>query len=166
VLDWDPEHCSVVPGPPKNELIKLERRDEKGELAEYCWVDPSREDIVVAGEWWGTARRKKTGSYSIDFRRDRTFGWVPSRWSIDFAGTMAQTAQHRGSIVTKYAINEPIPPETFVLKFPSGTELWDRSKREWFIRKDGSKLLVPQGKGRPSYEQLVQEDDTIPASQR
>ena len=163
VLHWRLENCSVLPGSTKEGYVKLERRAERDRYFERCWVDPTREDIIVAFEHLKPNGRTVMFAHTFKYQHDAKFGWVPSQWSCKFTGSMAQAPHRSESTVTKYAINEPFPPGTFLLTFPPGTQLFDRSLQEWFVRKDGTHRLVPRGKIRPTYEQLLQEDDSVPA---
>ena len=82
-----------------------------------CWVDPSREDIVVAWEM----RRMGENSYpnchgTCEYKRDPTWGWVPHRWTNTVAVGTRDVINE--SEVVKYELNKPIPAETFAPIFP------------------------------------------------
>jgi hypothetical protein len=163
VLQWSAERTRIVTqGRPTDGLVELERRDEKDRVVERCWADRSRNDVIVAAEIWNT--RGKIVAFAVDYQRDKTIGWVPSHWSVDMTGTHGKRDQLTECTVTKYAINELVTPDKFLLTFPAGTLVYDRSLREFFVQKDGSMRFVPRGKGRPTYEQLLKEDDTPPVS--
>ncbi len=83
------------------------------------WVDPARDDVVVAQEWlFGedeASRQSNRQAFSIEYQLDRIHGWVPARW------TLRKPREFSVSTVTKFTINEKFPNETFTVKLPTGT---------------------------------------------
>lgn len=168
VPGWEIEHCRVIPEESeKGGLIKLECQDPSWPGEKCCWVDSTRDDIVVDMEFWAhSGKHKPLVSTSIEYQRDKTVGWVPTRWTVEFVGLAGIKNQFSEYTVTKYTINEHAPPETFLLTYAPGTLIFDRSQNEFFVRRDGSMRPVPRDRKRPSYEQLLKEDDTVPPQNR
>jgi hypothetical protein len=105
--------------------------------SEMCWVDPSRDDIIVRWE-----RRQGAANpvvISIEYQRDKDYGWVPSRWKREFQGAEPSDHSVLESTVTHYAINEKIPADTFACTYPTNTRVFDVSAGE----------LAPAGKQSP-----------------
>jgi beta-lactamase regulating signal transducer with metallopeptidase domain len=117
--------------------VEIQTVDRHGRL-ERCWVDPAREDLVVAYELQEDQDRpKEARTVSIQYRYDPVHGWVPAGWTSKQPGELSEDR------VTKYAINEPIPAETFSLKLAPGTLVFDQRTRERYrVAKDGSKSDV------------------------
>ena len=153
---WSAETCRLVT---ENAIVdgvrcvKIERPVEafgyRG--VDICWVDPSREDIVVAWEMHRTGE----GSFpncdgACEYKRDPRWGWVPQRWT---------NTSHQGmrdviceSQVVKYELNPPISAEKLAPRFPSGTYVADRaSERRYVTQPDGSKRML----SRDEYSRLI-----------
>jgi beta-lactamase regulating signal transducer with metallopeptidase domain len=106
-----------------------------GRIRERCWVDPAREDVVVAYEFQVGPR--DATKISIQYQLDRVHGWVPGRWTVKRRGELSENA------VTKFTINEQFPEQTFTLNVPPGTIVFDkRTSEEYRVAKDGSKSDV------------------------
>jgi hypothetical protein len=119
----------------KTHYVKLQYRS--GPSVENLWVDPAREDLVVA--WEGDSGRNAATFLTIEYDRHATDGWIPARWTY-----LSNSARKPTSgIVTKFALNESIPQETFTVKFPPGTTVLDNTVLEkYIVAKDGSKSTV------------------------
>jgi hypothetical protein len=121
--------------------VELQNTDANDRWLERCWVDPARDDIIVAKELQfhpkDEERPKDVRTISIQYRRDPVHGWVPAAWTSQQPGELSEDR------ITKYAINEPIPAETFSLKLAPGTLVFDERTREQYrVAKDGSKSDV------------------------
>jgi hypothetical protein len=121
--------------------VELQNAKDHDRWLERCWVDPARDDVVVAYELTfhpkDEDRPKDTRTISIQYRHDPVHGWVPAGWTSQQPGELSEDR------VTKYAINEPIPAETFSLKLAPGTLVFDQPAREQYrVAKDGSKSDV------------------------
>jgi len=121
--------------------VELQSAKDNDRLLERCWVDPARDDVIVAYELQfhpkDEDRPKDTRTISIQYQHDPVHGWVPAGW------TSKQPVELSEDTVTKYAINEPIPAETFSLKLAPGTLVFDWPTREQYrVAKDGSKSDV------------------------
>lgn len=91
-----------------------------------------------------------TRTISIQYQRDPVHGWVPAAWTSQQPGELSEDR------VTKYAINEPIPAETFSLKLAPGTLVFDRRTSEQYrVAKDGSKSDVVKV-GSPSSLRILE----------
>jgi hypothetical protein len=128
--------------------VEIQKSNERGNVIEKSWVDPARDDVVVAYELWFPPKERRS-TISIEYQQDRVHGWVPARWTDSSAG------ERREETVTKYAINEPIPAETFSLKLAPGTLVFDQGTREQYrVAKDGSKSDVVNAGSLPSLRIL------------
>jgi beta-lactamase regulating signal transducer with metallopeptidase domain len=121
--------------------VELQNTDANDRWLERCWVDPARDDIIVAKELQfhpkDEGRPKDVRTISIQYRRDPVHGWVQAAWTSQQPGELSEDR------ITKYAINEPIPAETFSLKLAPGTLVFDERTREQYrVAKDGSKSDV------------------------
>ncbi|HEV3303838.1 MAG TPA: M56 family metallopeptidase [Planctomycetaceae bacterium] len=124
--------------------VELQNAKDNNRWLERCWVDPARDDIVVADELQFHPKDqdspKNTHTISIQYRHDPVHGWVPAAWTSKQPGELSEDK------VTKYAINEPIPAETFSLKLAPGTLVFDqRTSEQYRVAKDGSKSDVVKG---------------------
>ena len=82
---------------------------------------------------------------TINYRKDKTNGWIPAEWSCDYIG--AQRFEFR---VTSYEINNSIDPAIFSQEFPAGTPISDqmigssaKDVRYYVVQRDGSKRTIP-----------------------
>ena len=122
--------------------VELQKaKDDNRWLLERCWVDPARDDVIVAYALQfhpkDQDRPEDVRTISIQYRHDPLHGWVPAAWTSKQPGELSEDR------VTKYAINEPIPGETFSLKLAPGTHVFDQPAREQYrVAKDGSKSDV------------------------
>ncbi len=133
--------------------VHLQIANDKGVFFENCWVDPARDDVVVAYESWRrfNERREVNSPISIAYRHDPAYGWVPARWTIG-NGTSGNGPLGEGT-VTKCTINEPFPPETFSLKVAPGTAVFDEQTFEQYrIAADGGKSDLVQFDSRNSLQ--------------
>ena len=119
--------------------VKIERRSPQGDAYEDLWIDPRRDDLIVQ-------RDTKTGDRltvtSIEYRPDKTAGWVPTAWTVrsNLSGTPRMIWE---TTVVDSSINHPIPPGTFELAFPPRTFVADAVLNEhYLVRSDGSKRLI------------------------
>ena len=165
VLSWTPDRCRLANASEKSGLIKIERLDPLDRIVQCCWVDPSRNDVVVAVESWNPDRSTLATALSIEFQNDKAYGWVPAAWSFEVVGRGGRTDRLTEATVTKYAINEQFPSETFLPKLPPGAFVTDMSHKTYYVRMDGSVRFVPRQKGRGiDYARVVEEDKTQPAA--
>jgi hypothetical protein len=119
--------------------VKLECTSPKADAYEDLWVDPRRDDLIVQRVFKSGDKLTVT---SIEYRPDKTVGWVPSRWTVKY--TLAGIPQAIwDTTVVDYSINQPIPPGTFDLAFPPRTFVTDAvSNEHYLVRADGSKRPV------------------------
>jgi hypothetical protein len=119
--------------------VELQNAKDNDRWIERCWVDPARDDVIVAYELQfhpkDQDRPKDARTISIQYRRDPVHGWVPAAWTSQQPGELSEDR------VTKYAINEPIPAETFSLKLAPGTLVFE-AREQYRVAKDGSKSEV------------------------
>lgn len=107
--------------------VELQNANDKPALLEKCWVDPARDDVVVAYEFWVMPKRlrKLYRTIAIEYQHDRVYGWVPARFTVRQPGTLLSE-----NTVTKYTINERFPDDTFSLKVSTGTIVFDERSFE------------------------------------
>ncbi|HEX4072536.1 MAG TPA: hypothetical protein VHX68_15250, partial [Planctomycetaceae bacterium] len=145
-LPWRVEDCRLIT---ENAIIdgvryvKIEQtvKDNGVRTVDTCWVDPRRDDVVVAWE-----RRPNGGPShptwrgSCEYQHDRHFGWVPIHWRASFG---ADTYLICESTVTAYDLNQPMPPQKCDPHFPPGTYVADAAHRQWYlVQPDGSKRML------------------------
>jgi hypothetical protein len=143
---WRPEDCRLIT---ENAIIdgvryvKIEQRvkDNGIPAVDTCWVDPRRDDVVVA--WEGRPNggpSHPTWRGSCEYQHDRTFGWVPIHWRTAFGADAYLICE---STVTAYDLNQPVPPQKFDPHFPPGTYVADAAHRQWYlVQPDGSKHML------------------------
>jgi hypothetical protein len=129
--------------------VELENANAEGTEFENCWVDPARDDVVVAYEFRLQLMkgRQPSRTVAIEYQRDRVYGWVPTHF------TARQPGWHFLSevTVTKYTINEPFPKDTFSLNVPTGTIVFDERSSERYRAAAGrGKIDVVKFDSRPS----------------
>jgi hypothetical protein len=110
---------------------------------ETIWVSPARDDLVV--RWKTESPSFHTCLGGINYKKDKTNGWIPSEWSCDYVGE--QLFEFR---VTNYAVNNSIDPAIFSQEFPVGTPVSDQMNggsakdvRYYVLEKGGSKRTIP-----------------------
>jgi hypothetical protein len=110
---------------------------------ESIWVSPARDDLVL--RWKTESPQLHTCLGAINYKKDKTYGWIPSEWSYDYVG--AQLFEFR---VTSYAINNTVDPAIFAQEFPAGTPVKDemngssaKDVRYYVVQKDGAKRTIP-----------------------
>jgi hypothetical protein len=128
--------------------IELEHANGGGTLVEKYWVDPARDDVIVAYELrYGRQENAWARmAISIQYRRDRVQGWIPASW------TVKQGREISENTVTKFTIDEKFPAETFALKTPPGTVVFDQKNLEKYrVANDGSKSDVVKFDSQPIF---------------
>jgi hypothetical protein len=141
-VSWQRDQCqlvsehAIIDG---GHYVKIQRvfeptRANKFRRVETCWVDPARDDVIVHWE-----NRDPYGAINgaITYQRDKTCGWVPSQWTVEFPGNLQNYK------VTKYTINESIDPGTFSHEFPAGTPVSDTTIPGCYVvQSGGSKKTI------------------------
>jgi hypothetical protein len=156
-LGWSSiEHCRVVGEDVLgNDLRCVKVRMDARDLSEMCWVDPSRDNVIV--RWEKRKARSGPVSVAIEYRRDKEHGWIPSRWVHQLPGTDPEISGSVESTVTHYTINEKFPVDTFQRSAPSGTRVCDVTT-EGLTRADTdpkSESARPPGSAIPSLDAIV-----------
>ncbi len=118
--------------------VEIQNGNDSGSMWEKCWVDPARADLMLAYELW--FRRNEShepdSRESIEYRDDPTSGWLPARWTYDNRSLVEAN-------VTKAAINEQLPADTFSLAVAPGTLVFDElSSERYRATADGGKADV------------------------
>jgi hypothetical protein len=153
-LSWLRERCRFIQEDVDRDnghYVQLQRWVEPrrfggGQQAGYVesiWVSPARDDLVV--RWKTESPQLHTCLGTINYKKDKTNGWIPSEWSCDYVG--AQLFEFR---VTSYEINNSIDPAIFSQEFPAGTPVSDQMNgssakdvRYYVVQKDGSQRTIP-----------------------
>jgi hypothetical protein len=144
---WSEETCRLVT---ENAIIdgvryvKIERPADADGFrgVDTCWVDPSREDLVVAWEMRRTGENSYPNCHgTCEYKRDPAWGWMPHRWTNTVVvGTRDVVSE---SEVVKYELNKPIPAEKFAPHFPPNTYVADRANDRCYVTQpDGSKRTL------------------------
>jgi hypothetical protein len=116
--------------------LKLQWVD--GDFVETLWVDPNRDDVIVG---WARSMPSWSVIATIEYRHDRSAGWIPVRWTeID----ESQRGQPRDeSFVVASSVNQPIEPKSLSLPFPPGSVVLDKTRNErYVVAGNGSKAEV------------------------
>ncbi|HET6326368.1 MAG TPA: hypothetical protein VFG04_16965 [Planctomycetaceae bacterium] len=121
--------------------VELQHAIKDYDWVENCWVDPARDDVVVAYEWLSgedeASRQNNRQTISIQYQLDRVHGWVPAHWTIK------RPREFSVSTVTKFMINEKLPQDTFTVKPAPGTVVFNEgANEEYRVAQDGSKSDV------------------------
>jgi len=114
---------------------KIQKTYPGGNMVESCWIDPNRNDVIV--RWERQYQGKMNSWMSIEYQKDKQFGWVPARFSVGPSGVVSENT------VIKFTINQRFVDETFTFKFPPGTIIFDRrTLTRSTVAKDGSRADV------------------------
>jgi beta-lactamase regulating signal transducer with metallopeptidase domain len=107
--------------------VELQNSNDKPSSLEKCWVDPARDDVVVAYQFLAYFRKRPelVRTIAIEYQRDRVNGWVPARVTVRQPGSLLNELT-----VTKYTINERFPDDTFSLQVSNGTIVFDERSFE------------------------------------
>src|SRR5579862_8500598 len=125
-LSWQREQCRLVDENAtvdSGHYVKFQRVIEPSCIIpfrreEACWVSPARDDVVVH---WSIEVKDRRFDGSIKCKKDKTYGWIPSEWSVGTKGE--EFSEYK---VTNYALNEKIDPAVFSQEFPAGTPVEDQ----------------------------------------
>jgi hypothetical protein len=153
---WSAERCRVVS---ENSIVDnvhcIKIQMEETRRSEACWVDPSRDDAIIL--WERRTPFAPAISISIEYQRDKDYGWVPSRWKRRLAGNTSTAAGNFEASVTRYTINEQFPSDTFGRVYPPGTRVFDATA-------DGPTFADDTRKSVKGREQDVASIDAIAAA--
>jgi hypothetical protein len=138
----------VINGMHCTELHRSVKRQEVGgggwvvPREESLWVSPARDDAVV--QWRSEIPKSKAWLGKINYKKDKTYGWVPLEWSSGYEGS-----EFNEYTVTGYTINQKIEPAVFSQDFLAGTPVMDEMKgnsakntRYYVIQDNGSKREI------------------------
>jgi hypothetical protein len=153
--------------------VRIEHSDPKTLAVDACWVDPTREDIVV--RWERSSHGRRLAVVTIEYERRSNHLSLPIRWVIEpndhgmFSATCAT--------VTACTLNETPPPDTFSQRPPWGSVTFEGDNAlPYFMRRDRSrryltreelarKIVLPEL--GLSFSTLKKEDETsVPRRQR
>ena len=136
ILGWAAtDHCRIVGEEVLDKVRCIKVQMDELDRSEMCWVDPTRDNIVVRWE-------KRQGFFAptsiiIDYRQDKQHGWVPIHWKRDLPAFNSPLRGKIESTVTRYAINEKLPADTFACSYPPGTMVCN-------VAMSGSPLAPPE----------------------
>jgi BlaR1 peptidase M56 len=129
---------------------EIQITNDRGNLLENFWVDPARDDIVVAYEFQRTAsrpdNRHNSRRTSIRYGHDRDNGWVLAGWTSNDVWELSENT------VVKYAINERFPEDTFTLNVAPAIVFNKRTLERYRVAKDGTKADIVQFDSPKSLE--------------
>jgi hypothetical protein len=136
ILGWAAtDHCRIVGEEVLDKVRCIKVQMDELDRSEMCWVDPTRDNIVVRWE-------KRQGFFSptsivINYRQDKQHGWVPVHWKRDLPAFNSPLRGKIESTVTRYTINEKLPADTFACSYPPGTMVCN-------VAMSGSPLAPPE----------------------
>jgi hypothetical protein len=136
ILGWAAtDRCRIVGEEVLDKVRCIKVQMDELDRSEMCWVDPTRDNIVVRWE-------KRQGFFSptsiaIDYRQDKQHGWVPVHWKRDLPAFNSPLRGKIESTVTRYTINEKLPADTFACSSPPGTMVCN-------VAMSGSPLAPPE----------------------
>jgi hypothetical protein len=119
-------HCvklQAIPSSDDNRPRRFARFNSPAYNSDTCWVDPSRDYVVVL--WESKRPGRPDISVAIDYRHDPPRGWIPSGWRRPLASRRPGIAGTVDATVTRCAVNETLPAGTFARDFPAGTQICD-----------------------------------------
>jgi hypothetical protein len=95
------------------------------------WIDPAEDFMPVqrTDKVKGVVRRE----VEISYKRDETYGWVPTTWKIDLLDPQNNITWIDSATVTSYSINKAIPDADFKLTLPVGTLVHDYEKDQIYV---------------------------------
>jgi hypothetical protein len=147
---WRREQCHVVDDKAMVDgiqCVKFQRVLDPSHMyrvkrEEACWISPARDDAIA--HWTRKTPNSPDCVGSIKYKKDKTWGWIPSEWSVETKGI--ELYEYK---VTDYAINEKIDPAIFAHEFPPGTPVSDQMNggsakdvRYYVVEKEGSKRTI------------------------
>jgi len=150
IASWRREQCHLVDenaSVDNGHYVKIQRVAPLRRV-ESCWISPARDDVVVH---WEVQTPQYSSEGSIKYKKDPTYGWIPSEWTSGSVGHSLSECK-----MTSYAINEKIDPKIFALEFPAGTPVDDqqdaKAERYYVVQPDGSKRMIsPQEYSRLAF---------------
>jgi hypothetical protein len=119
--------------------VKLQMPAIARKFQDAVWVDPKRDDIIIARE---QARFGVPNQFiEISYCRDKDLGWVPSQWiDMDDQEQGNRSTEER---IASFSINPKLPKDTFTPAFPPFAMVVDRMALERYtILGDGSKKTL------------------------
>jgi beta-lactamase regulating signal transducer with metallopeptidase domain len=129
-----PRFRVVTEDAPINGVHCIEIENADGPSVEKCWVDPARDDVIIAYE---LRLARPNVKISFQYQRDGVHGWVPAFWSV------WQRWNFTENRATKFTINEQFPEQTSNLKLSPGTVVFDmRTAEQYRAAADGGKTNV------------------------
>ena len=128
-----------------------------------AWFDPERGYLNIPDKQDSKFIEKdmQTGQWDIQYTHDEKYGLIPISWKSSWWGDSKELLSVRQIKVTDWHINPTVPAETFDLKLPSGTYVYDKTNNtEYILRANGTKRLVTRQEGErgATYESLLNSD--------
>ena len=118
-------------------LFPVKYCDASVELFDTLWVDPARDNVIVA--WQRGTVEGPAPFVSIEYTRDSKQCWLPTRWHM----TSASAVDESSSAATRIAINQQFPINLFRPTLPEGTRVSDQQIAEGYvIGAHGSKTQI------------------------
>ncbi len=160
-IGWSsPENCRVVGENVVNGVRCIQIRLDDLDRAEMCWVDPSRDYVVI--RWEKRQGRMAPISVAIEYQNDKTHGWIPSRWKRQLPGENPELKGMIESTVTRCTINERLPADTFARSYPKDARVCDVSAEGLIRGAQGEKAATggdstakQQAAAGPSMDAIV-----------
>ena len=153
-------HCVKIRMESSRPPLPQTRRDRKADNADFFWVDPSRDYVIVLWErnWQKSQPGTPLLAVKIDYERDDRFGWIPSHWESRIKEGLRRSDLAFASLdanVTHTAINEPLPRDTFAHAAPPRTSVFDLTIDENLTAKLAEEAAKPALLPDPSMNAIL-----------
>jgi hypothetical protein len=116
--------------------VLLEEALPDGQRRRLHWVAPEQDMAIVRSA--GYLGRTLEHQVDASFKRDAVFGWIPDRWNVVLFFEKETIASSAASTVTSRDVNPQVSAETFDIKFPPGTQVFDKLSHTSFVVRDDS----------------------------
>jgi len=151
-------HCVKIRMESSRLPLPQMRRDPKADNADFFWVDPNRDYVIVLWErnWQKSQPGTPIFSVKIDYQRDERFGWIPSHWESRIKERLRRTdLAILDASVTHTSINEPLPRDTFAQTGPARTRVCDVTIDEDLTAKLAEECAKPRHLPDPAMNAIV-----------
>lgn len=157
---WSVDESTLVERPPG--LVSIALTEKHWPIVHYFWVDPDREYIPV--RWIQERAGKIAHDESIEFREDKTYGWVPAQWSNRRfrEDTLVEFSE---AVVGDIRVNEPLSGDMFNVQFPIGAwvneHVSDGETKTFVVMEGSNRYLSREEANFKKYKELMGMDGPV-----